>query len=96
MVGAEQDPSALGGEAVAALEVKGTFMFDPATHRDFLGAILGTGGCRPPCCAAQPCACRTSRQASAWSPCRAAAVHPRTRSASPHTRSCRAAASWQP
>lgn len=28
---------------VVALEVKGNFMFDPATHRDFLGAILGTG-----------------------------------------------------
>ncbi|MGH2413006.1 MAG: YlmH/Sll1252 family protein, partial [Microcystaceae cyanobacterium] len=28
---------------VAALDVAGNFLFDPATHRDFLGAILGTG-----------------------------------------------------
>ena len=28
---------------VAAVRVQGNFMFDPATHRDFLGAILGTG-----------------------------------------------------
>lgn len=27
----------------AVLEVAGNFLFDPATHRDFLGAILGTG-----------------------------------------------------
>jgi RNA-binding protein YlmH len=29
--------------AVAAVRVQGNFMFDAATHRDFLGAILGTG-----------------------------------------------------
>ncbi|MFP5269527.1 photosystem II S4 domain protein [Coleofasciculus sp.] len=28
---------------VAALDIEGNFLFDPATHRDFLGAILGTG-----------------------------------------------------
>lgn len=28
---------------VAALAVRGQFLFDPATHRDFLGAALGTG-----------------------------------------------------
>ncbi|MGF1493467.1 MAG: photosystem II S4 domain protein [Microcoleaceae cyanobacterium] len=28
---------------IAALEVSGNFLFDTATHRDFLGAILGTG-----------------------------------------------------
>lgn len=28
---------------VAILSVAGNFLFDPATHRDFLGAILGTG-----------------------------------------------------
>lgn len=28
---------------IAALEIAGNFLFDPATHRDFLGAILGTG-----------------------------------------------------
>jgi photosystem II S4 domain protein len=28
---------------LAALEIAGNFLFDPATHRDFLGAILGTG-----------------------------------------------------
>jgi photosystem II S4 domain protein len=26
-----------------ALDIAGNFLFDPATHRDFLGAILGTG-----------------------------------------------------
>jgi photosystem II S4 domain protein len=29
--------------AVTALEIAGNFLFDPATHRDFLGAMLGTG-----------------------------------------------------
>ncbi len=29
--------------ALAVLEVAGNFLFDPATHRDFLGSILGTG-----------------------------------------------------
>ncbi|MEO0373597.1 MAG: photosystem II S4 domain protein [Cyanobacteria bacterium P01_A01_bin.17] len=28
---------------VVALSVAGNFLFDPATHRDFLGALLGTG-----------------------------------------------------
>lgn len=28
---------------VAVLSIAGNFLFDPATHRDFLGAILGTG-----------------------------------------------------
>lgn len=28
---------------LAALEIAGNFLFDPATHRDFLGAILGAG-----------------------------------------------------
>jgi photosystem II S4 domain protein len=28
---------------LAAIEIQGNFLFDPATHRDFLGAILGTG-----------------------------------------------------
>ncbi|HEY9674367.1 MAG TPA: photosystem II S4 domain protein [Waterburya sp.] len=34
------DPSQV---AVAALDIAGNFLFDPASHRDFLGAILGTG-----------------------------------------------------
>ncbi|HEY9726176.1 MAG TPA: photosystem II S4 domain protein [Chroococcales cyanobacterium] len=34
------DPSQV---QVAALDIAGNFLFDPATHRDFLGAILGTG-----------------------------------------------------
>lgn len=38
---AESQGSDPGG--VAALELKGNFMFDPAKHGDFLGAILGTG-----------------------------------------------------
>jgi photosystem II S4 domain protein len=28
---------------LAALDVAGNFLFDPATHRDFLGSVLGTG-----------------------------------------------------
>jgi photosystem II S4 domain protein len=28
---------------LTALDIRGNFLFDPATHRDFLGAILGTG-----------------------------------------------------
>lgn len=28
---------------IAALEIAGNFLFDPASHRDFLGALLGTG-----------------------------------------------------
>ena len=28
---------------VAALDIAGNFLFDPANHRDFLGAMLGTG-----------------------------------------------------
>ncbi|GAB4239283.1 MAG: photosystem II S4 domain protein [Stanieria sp.] len=28
---------------LVALDIAGNFLFDPATHRDFLGAILGTG-----------------------------------------------------
>lgn len=28
---------------ITALEIAGNFLFDPASHRDFLGAILGTG-----------------------------------------------------
>ncbi|GBF97183.1 hypothetical protein Rsub_10044 [Raphidocelis subcapitata] len=39
---ARADPaSAL--DCVAAVDVRGNFMFDPASHRDFLGALLGTG-----------------------------------------------------
>ncbi|GBF81737.1 photosystem II S4 domain protein [Aphanothece sacrum] len=34
------DPSQI---PLAALDIAGNFLFDPATHRDFLGAILGTG-----------------------------------------------------
>ncbi|QYO64112.1 photosystem II S4 domain protein [Leptolyngbya sp. 7M] len=29
--------------AVTTIEIAGNFLFDPASHRDFLGAILGTG-----------------------------------------------------
>jgi RNA-binding protein YlmH len=39
---ARDEPSQLP-DAVAALDCRGNFMFDAATHRDFLGAILGTG-----------------------------------------------------
>lgn len=34
------DPSQV---SLAAVEVSGNFLFDSATHRDFLGAMLGTG-----------------------------------------------------
>lgn len=36
-------PLELAQVHLAALEIAGNFLFDPATHRDFLGAILGTG-----------------------------------------------------
>lgn len=29
--------------ALAAIDIAGNFLFDPASHRDFLGALLGTG-----------------------------------------------------
>lgn len=29
--------------AIAAIDISGNFLFDTATHRDFLGAMLGTG-----------------------------------------------------
>mmetsp|Transcript_33094 Transcript_33094/g.93663 ORF Transcript_33094/g.93663 Transcript_33094/m.93663 type:complete len:260 (-) Transcript_33094:438-1217(-) len=35
------DPSQI--DSVVAMQISGNFMFDPATHRDFLGSILGTG-----------------------------------------------------
>lgn len=34
------DPSAV---ELAAVEIQGNFLFDPASHRDFMGAMLGTG-----------------------------------------------------
>ncbi len=39
------DPHALAKSTVelAAMDIRGNFLFDTATHRDFLGAILGTG-----------------------------------------------------
>ncbi|MUL39300.1 photosystem II S4 domain protein [Gloeocapsopsis dulcis] len=36
-------PLDLSHVIVAALEISGNFLFDTATHRDFLGAMLGTG-----------------------------------------------------
>eukprot|EP00249_Psilotum_nudum_P010744 c22734_g1_i1 orf=272-1282(+) len=38
----KQDGAGYPG-AVAALSVSGNFLFEPATHGDFLGAVLGTG-----------------------------------------------------
>lgn len=32
---------------LSLLDIAGNFLFDPATHRDFLGSILGTGLVRP-------------------------------------------------
>lgn len=56
-------PPALA-EAVAALEVAGNFMFDAATHRDFLGAVLGTGLDR-----AKACPCSRAAAAAAAEVC---------------------------
>lgn len=36
-------PLELAQIPLAALDISGNFLFDPANHRDFLGAILGTG-----------------------------------------------------
>lgn len=36
-------PFDLSGVEVAAVDIAGNFLFDPANHRDFLGAMLGTG-----------------------------------------------------
>ncbi|KAG1658429.1 hypothetical protein FOA52_009611 [Chlamydomonas sp. UWO 241] len=41
MASVREDPASSG--AMVALQVKGNFMFDPAKHPDFLGAVLGTG-----------------------------------------------------
>ncbi len=48
MLGNKETVAALANDlteagGVAALNVKGNFIFDAATHRDFLGALLGTG-----------------------------------------------------
>ena len=46
LAAARDDPSHLV-DGVAAVECRGRgFMFDPATHRDFLGACLGESVCR--------------------------------------------------
>lgn len=36
-------PLTVEAVTVAAVDIAGNFLFDPATHRDFLGAMLGTG-----------------------------------------------------
>jgi photosystem II S4 domain protein len=36
-------PLELEPQSLAAIEIAGNFLFDPASHRDFLGAILGSG-----------------------------------------------------
>jgi photosystem II S4 domain protein len=36
-------PLAIEQVELVALEIAGNFLFDPASHRDFLGALLGTG-----------------------------------------------------
>ncbi len=48
VLGNDETVAALAGDpaqaaGVAALSVRGNFIFDAATHRDFLGALLGTG-----------------------------------------------------
>lgn len=54
MLTASDDPSTLD-DAVAALDVRGNFIFDPAAHRDFLGAIIGTGIVRDRIGVSVPC-----------------------------------------
>lgn len=39
----EELPIDVSNVELAALSIEGNFLFDPATHRDFLGAMLGTG-----------------------------------------------------
>jgi photosystem II S4 domain protein len=39
----EEIPLDLAQVQLTALSIAGNFLFDPATHRDFLGATLGTG-----------------------------------------------------
>lgn len=39
----EELPLDQSSVAIAAVEIAGNFLFDPATHRDFLGAMLGVG-----------------------------------------------------
>jgi photosystem II S4 domain protein len=36
-------PLDVSAVSIAAIEIAGNFLFDPANHRDFLGAMLGTG-----------------------------------------------------
>jgi photosystem II S4 domain protein len=36
-------PLSVESVEVAVLDIAGNFLFDPATHRDFLGSLLGTG-----------------------------------------------------
>ena len=39
----EEIPFDIDRIAIAALDIAGNFLFDTASHRDFLGALLGTG-----------------------------------------------------
>jgi len=38
-----ETPLSLEAIPLQAIEIQGNFLFDPATHRDFRGALLGTG-----------------------------------------------------
>lgn len=42
-IGRSDLPLDISNVTIAAVEISGNFLFDPATHRDFLGAMLGTG-----------------------------------------------------
>lgn len=42
-IGREEVPPDVSQVELQALDIAGNFLFDPANHRDFLGAILGTG-----------------------------------------------------
>lgn len=65
MLTAVEDPSSLEG-AVVALDCRGNFMFDPATHRDFLGAILGTGVVRDRIGVSVRCCCGLVMGTAMW------------------------------
>jgi photosystem II S4 domain protein len=43
MIARSELPLGVDQVELMALSIAGNFLFDPATHRDFLGAILGTG-----------------------------------------------------
>jgi hypothetical protein len=64
LAAAQAEPSAL--EGVAALDIRGNFMFDPASHRDFLGALVGTGPGGHSRCPSRACCMHVSVPGVVW------------------------------